>query len=70
VVQWVHQTEKAFVESQRASLYTQIQVQVAQDAPWVVLQFVPYQYAFSSNVHGFFAYPTGNYHLQDVWLSQ
>src|SRR5580704_14273655 len=33
VVQLVHQTEKAFVEAQRASLYTQIQVQVAQDAP-------------------------------------
>lgn len=70
VVEWVHEAEKAFDESKRAELYSKIQAQVAQDAPWVVLHFIPWQYAFSDKVHGFFVYPTANYHLQDVWLSK
>ena len=28
----------------------------------------PYRYAYSSKVQGFEVYPTGNYHLEDVWL--
>ncbi len=69
VIDWVHQAEQEFDATKRAALYSKIQAQVAQDAPWAVLHFVPYQYAFSDAVHGFFVYPTGNYHLQDVWLS-
>jgi peptide/nickel transport system substrate-binding protein len=70
VVEWVHQAEQAFDEATRADLYSKIQAQVAQDAPWAVLHFIPYQYAFSDKVHDFFAFPTGNYHMQDVWLSK
>ena len=44
--------------------------QAAQDAFMAFLYYSPYRYAFSNNVHGFFVYPTGNYHMEDVWLSK
>ena len=32
------------------------------------LYYSPFRYAYSTKVHGFQVYPTGNYHMEDVWL--
>jgi peptide/nickel transport system substrate-binding protein len=65
----VHQAEGEFDDSKRASLYAQIQSVVAQDAPFVPLDYPPYLYAYSSNVQGFAVNPGGAYRLEDVWLA-
>ncbi len=36
----------------------------------VFLYYSPYRYAYSDKVQGFKVYPTGNYHMEDVWLKQ
>ena len=66
---WTHDAEKTFDTAQRQSLYSKIQAQTAQDAFMGFLYYSPYLYANSSKTHGFFVYPTGNYHVEDVWLS-
>jgi peptide/nickel transport system substrate-binding protein len=69
VAGWTHDAEKTFDTKQRQSLYSKIQAQAAQDAFMGFLYYSPYLYANTSKTHGFFVYPTGNYHLEDVWLS-
>ena len=64
----VHQAEAEFDAAQRAKLYAQIQSIVAQDAPFVPLDYPPYIYAATSGVHGFAVNPGGAYRLEDVWL--
>jgi peptide/nickel transport system substrate-binding protein len=64
----VHQAEAEFNTSARASLYAQIQSIVAQDAPFVPLDYPPYIYAYSDNVQGFAVNPGGAYRLENVWL--
>jgi peptide/nickel transport system substrate-binding protein len=34
------------------------------------LYYSPFRYAYSSKVKGFVVYPTGNYHMEDVWLQK
>jgi peptide/nickel transport system substrate-binding protein len=34
------------------------------------LYYSPFRYAYRDNVKGFFVYPLGNYHLEDVWLDK
>ena len=69
VINWTHQAERTFSASGRQSLYSKIQAQAAQDAFMAFLYYSPYRYAYSSKVHGFLVYPTGNFHMEDVWLS-
>jgi peptide/nickel transport system substrate-binding protein len=69
VTGWTHDAEKTFDKAQRQSLYSKIQAQAAQDAFMGFLYYSPYLYANTSKTHGFFVYPTGNYHVEDVWLS-
>jgi peptide/nickel transport system substrate-binding protein len=64
----VHQAEAEFDPAKRASLYAQIQATVAQDAPFVPLDYPPYIYAYTDSVHGFAVNPGGAYRLEDVWL--
>ena len=52
-----------------ARIYTQIQRLAAKDAFMGFLFYSPFRYATSDKVNGFFVYPLGNYHLEDVWLS-
>src|SRR3954466_362129 len=52
----------------RAQLYKQIQDMTAQDAFLGYLYYSPFRYAYRDNVKGFFVYPLGNYHLEDVSL--
>ncbi len=66
---WAEQAERIFSQAQRQQLYDKIQVQVAEDAPMAFLYYEPFAYAYSTKVHGFDVYPTGNYHLENVWLS-
>ena len=54
----------------RQKLYSSIQKQAADDAFMVFLFYSPYRYATASKVQGFLVYPTGNYHMEDVWLEQ
>jgi peptide/nickel transport system substrate-binding protein len=70
VVQWTHEAQRTFDPAKRAQLYKQIQAQSAQDAFMIFLYYTPYRYAFSDKVHDFLVYPTGNFHLEDVWLSK
>ena len=35
----------------------------------VFMYYSPYRYAYTDKLHGFFVYPTGNFHMEDVWLS-
>jgi len=64
----VHQAEAEFDQSKRAALYAQLQAIVAQDAPFVALDYPPYLYATASKVKGFAVNPGGAYRLEDVWL--
>ncbi len=54
----------------RQTLYNTIQTDAANDAFMAYLYYSPYPYATSTNVHGFFVTPLGNYQLQNVWLSK
>ena len=65
----VHQAESEYDNAKRASLYAQIQQIVAEDAPFVALDYPPYIYAVSKRVNGFAVNPGGAYRLEDVWLA-
>jgi peptide/nickel transport system substrate-binding protein len=64
------EAEVTFSSATRQALYTQIQQRAAADAPIVWLGYSPYDYVYSSAVHGFDVYPEGNAHLENVWLSR
>ncbi|HLH64465.1 MAG TPA: ABC transporter substrate-binding protein [Solirubrobacteraceae bacterium] len=66
---WAQQAERTFNQAQRQALYDKIQQQIAYDEPLIALYYSPFVYAYSPKVHGFDVYPTGNYHLENVWLS-
>jgi peptide/nickel transport system substrate-binding protein len=66
---WAQQAERIFSQPARQALYDKIQVQTADDAVMGYLYYSPFVYAYSSSVHGLSVYPTGNYHLENVWLS-
>ena len=70
VIAWTHDAEHTFSKSARQGLYNKIQTQAANDAFMAFLYYSPYRYAFSDKVQGFFVYPTGNYHMEDVWLKK
>jgi peptide/nickel transport system substrate-binding protein len=70
VVKDVHSAEQITVPATRQSLYNVVQTDAAQDAFMAFLYYSPYPYVTSSNVHGFFVTPLGNYHMEDVWLSK
>jgi ABC-type dipeptide transport system, periplasmic component len=61
---------KEFDAAKRGQIFAQIQQLAVQDLPQVYLYYSPYAYAYSSRVHGFFATPLGNQHLEDVWMSK
>jgi peptide/nickel transport system substrate-binding protein len=69
VTKLIEQAESEFDSGKRAKLYSQIQAIVAQDVPFVALDYPPYIYANSSSVKGFAVNPGGAYRLEDVWLS-
>ena len=68
MIEWTHQAQATFDKAERQELYTQIQKQAAEDAFMVFLYYSPYRYATTDKVQGFQVYPTGNYHMEDVWL--
>jgi peptide/nickel transport system substrate-binding protein len=68
VVDWTHQAQRTFDKAARQDLYSKIQAQAANDAFMVFEFYSPYRYATSDKVQGFQVYPTGNYHMEDVWL--
>jgi len=65
----VHQAETEFNGAKRAALYAQIQAIVAQDAPYIALDYPPNIYAWTPRLHGFAVNPGGAYRLEDVWLA-
>jgi peptide/nickel transport system substrate-binding protein len=65
----VHEAEAEYDSTKRADLYAQIQAIVAEDAPFVALDYPPYIYALSDHVNGFEVNPGGAYRLEDVWLT-
>jgi peptide/nickel transport system substrate-binding protein len=64
----VTQSERVADPAKRAQIYARMQELHAQDLPQIPLYYSPYQYAYSSRVHGFTVSPLGNYHLENVWL--
>jgi peptide/nickel transport system substrate-binding protein len=70
VVKDVHAAEVTTSPSARQSLYNVVQTDAAKDAFMAFLYYSPYPYVTTSNVHGFFVTPLGNYHMQDVWISK
>jgi peptide/nickel transport system substrate-binding protein len=70
VISETHAAERTFDTTRRQSLYSQIQAQAAHDAFMGFLYYSPYAYAATDKVHGFFVYPTGNYHVENIWLSK
>lgn len=65
----VDQAASTFDRSARVRLYDQIQELVTKDEPVSELWYQPLVYANSTSVHGFLAAPTGDYELENVWLS-
>jgi peptide/nickel transport system substrate-binding protein len=59
-----------FDETARGDLYAEIQDIQAVDLPQIPLLFQPFLFAQSDSVNGFEVLPTGNYFLQNVWLSE
>lgn len=70
VVQDVKKAEQEQQPSARQALYNTIQTDAAGDAFMAFLYYSPYPYVTTSNVHGFFVTPLGNYHMEDVWVSK
>ena len=64
VVKDVHAAEQITVPATRQSLYNVVQTDAAQDAFMAFLYYSPYPYVSTSNVHGFFVTPLGNYHME------
>jgi peptide/nickel transport system substrate-binding protein len=65
----VEQAEGEFNTTKRAAIYKQIQSIIAEDVPFVALDYPPYIYATSTKVHGFAVNPGGAYRLENVWLA-
>ena len=63
-----HAAQRNTSPAARRALYAKVQRLAAQDAFMGFLYYSPLRYAYSSKVHGFFVYPLGNYHLEDVWV--
>lgn len=70
VISLSRKAEKTFDTTERAKIYSELQEKVADDAFMAFLYYSPYAYAYSDKVHGFQVYPTGNYHMENVWLSK
>jgi len=70
VVADTHKAEEVTTPSVRQRLYNVIQTDAARDAFMAFLYYSPYPYVTTSNVHGFYVTPLGNYHMEDVWLSK
>lgn len=66
------QLTQKFVEStkqsERRTLWPQIQRLTMREAPWVTLFFVPAVTGLRDNVHGFQVLPVGGWDLAHVWL--
>jgi peptide/nickel transport system substrate-binding protein len=62
--------QREFDPAKRQVLYSKVQRLAAQDAFMGFLYYSPFRYASSSKVQGFKVYPTGNYHMEDVWLQK
>jgi peptide/nickel transport system substrate-binding protein len=69
VVKLSRQAQRERNTGKRRALYAQIQRIAAQDAFMGFLYYSPFRYATTDKVNGFFVYPLGNYHLEQVWLS-
>jgi peptide/nickel transport system substrate-binding protein len=69
VVKLSRQAQRERNTAKRRALYAQIQRIAAQDAFMGFLYYSPFRYATTDKVNGFFVYPLGNYHLEQVWLS-
>jgi peptide/nickel transport system substrate-binding protein len=70
VVTKARDAAKTFDEAERERLYSELQAQAAEDAFLPTLFYSPFSYSFSNDVKGFLVYPTGNYHMEDVTLSE
>jgi peptide/nickel transport system substrate-binding protein len=70
VDEWTKEGEREFEVSKRQALYSSIQKQVATDVPLAPLYYSPFPYAYSDKVQGFQVYPTGNYHAENIWLTE
>jgi peptide/nickel transport system substrate-binding protein len=66
----VTKAEGVFSQAARIKIYDQIQLILAQDPPMAYLFYQPFAYSFTTKLHGFSVFPTGNYHLENVWLSK
>jgi peptide/nickel transport system substrate-binding protein len=65
----VNEAEGEFNSTKRAALYAKIQEMVAEEAPFVPLDYPPYIFATSKSVKGFAANPGGAYRLENVSLA-
>jgi peptide/nickel transport system substrate-binding protein len=61
---------REFDPKKRQALYSKVQRIAAEDAFMAFLFYSPFRYAYSNKVQGFKVYPTGNYHMEDVWLQK
>ena len=69
-IKLVHQAQAEFNPTKRAALYAKIQAIVAQDVPFVTLDYPPYIYASTSQgAAASRSNPGGAYRLEDVWLN-
>jgi peptide/nickel transport system substrate-binding protein len=70
VIADTHAAERVTTPAVRQNLYNIVQTAAANDAFMAYLYYSPYPYVTTSNVHGFFVTPLGNYHMENVWLSK
>ena len=70
IISEAHAAEKTLDTATRAKLYDSFQDNVEKSAYMADLYYSPFAYATTSDVHGFYVAPLGNYDLGNVWMSK
>jgi peptide/nickel transport system substrate-binding protein len=69
VAQWIQEAGATLDTATRATLYKKVQDQLATDVPVISLWYEDLPYGLSSRIQGFSVVPTGEFRMEDVWLT-
>lgn len=69
VIAWSTQAAHTTDAAVQKSAYTNIQQRIAQTSPFVTLYYIPYVYATATRLQGFTVPPTGDYRLENAWVT-
>lgn len=70
LISWATEAGKTTDPDKEKELYQKIQKRIYDVAPFLPLYYVPYVYAMSKKVNNLVVPPTGDWRLEDVWLTK